>query len=136
MSDNPRVNDEMLMTSAYCPIPDGPKPRAISAAVIAPVSKPAIPGKADTITSSIALRESKMTFLGSAIADLNDRIIWQLWFAHKFVNEARAIYDGVQSYMGFHPQEADKISCSKPYRGSGEYRANSRAPQIDKTRLV
>jgi hypothetical protein len=66
------------MIRAYSPIPNGPKPLAINAAVIAPVSKPATPGKADTITSSMALRDSKMTFLGSAIADLNDRIIWQL----------------------------------------------------------
>ena len=66
------------MTRAYCPIPNGPKPLAISAAVIAPVSKLATPGKVDTITSSMALRDSKMTSLGCAIMDLNGLMILQM----------------------------------------------------------
>jgi hypothetical protein len=72
------------MTRANCPIPKGPKPLAISAAVTALVNKLATPGNTDTTTSSIALRDSKMTFWGSAITDLNDRMILLMWFAYKF----------------------------------------------------
>jgi len=72
------AKDETLMASAYCPIPKGPRPLAISAAVTALVSKLATPGNADTITSSMALRDSKMTFLDCAIRDLNDNIVLQM----------------------------------------------------------
>ena len=50
------------MTRPYYPIPNGPKPLAISTAVIAAVSKVAIAGKDDTITSSKAFKSSKTTF--------------------------------------------------------------------------
>ena len=54
-----------------------PKPLVVSVALIAPVSKLAAAGKADTIISSIALSDSKMTILDCAILALNGLRSWR-----------------------------------------------------------
>src|SRR5450759_1236021 len=76
-SDSATVKPEILTMSAYCPTPLAPMPLAISADATIPVSRVAACGTIDTITSSIALSESKMASLVCHAIDFNEVMIYR-----------------------------------------------------------